>query len=321
MDDLLKKTARQLRVAVIGRTEMLLESAARLRSEGHEIGIIGTCAAPAFYLAKEEDFERTARDWGATYFCNANLQRPDIETLLQQASCDLAISMNWLTLIPSRIRSIFPLGIFNAHPGDLPRYRGNACPNWAIINGEPQVTLSIHEMIDELDAGPIACQRSLALNEKIDITDVYAWLRSAVPDAFSELATRLAEGNLALRPQSTDPARALRCYPRQPQDARIDWRASTLAIARLIRASSRPFEGAFCFLNGGQRVTIWKVTVQPVPSPWLAIPGQIAFGEDGDPVVVSGDGMLRLTEIEMDGIANDAEAKQVILRSLRNRLE
>ena len=80
--------------------------------------------------------------------------------------------MNWLTMIAQSTLALFPWGVLNAHAGDLPRFRGNACPNWAILNGEPLVGLCIHEMIPELDAGPVLLRAHFPLSDDIYISDV-----------------------------------------------------------------------------------------------------------------------------------------------------
>lgn len=311
---------RSLRVAVLGRTEMLLEAAQRVLSAGHQIPLVATCKASDTCQAQETDFEALARRVGATYFFSNTIQSPEHLSMLRAARCDLAISMNWLTLIREEARASFPLGIFNAHPGDLPRYRGNACPNWAILAGEPYVGLCVHQMADGLDAGPVALRDRLLLGLSTDMEDVYSWLRSRIPELFLELVQRVATGSLELMPQSGNPADSLRCYPRRPEDSRIDWRATAEMVHRLVRASTRPMQGAYSLLEGQRRVTIWRAALYPSPGPFLATPGQVCLRVDGDPVIACGNAMLRLTDISLEGCEDAAEAKIQVASSLRNRL-
>jgi methionyl-tRNA formyltransferase len=175
-------------------------------------------------------------------------------------------------------------------------------------------------MIDKLDGGPVALKFFLDIDENTYIEDVYVWLRRSVPEAFRELVSCAANGKLELTPQPSDPALGLRCYPRRPEDGRIKWANSPKENHRLIRASGRPFSGAFTTLEGQKRVLIWRATIVPVFEPFLAMPGQVAFGIDGDPVVVSGDGYLRLDDITVEGCDTTKAAKVVILSSLRQRL-
>jgi methionyl-tRNA formyltransferase len=312
--------SKALRVAVLGRTEMLLAAARRVAEAGHAIPLVATCKASDTSAAGEEDFRRFAEAVGADYFCSAAINAPPQLERLRAAGCDIAISMNWLTLIGPRARAAFPLGVFNAHPGDLPRYRGNACPNWAILAGEPHVGLCIHQMEDALDAGPVALRDRLPLDDGTDVEAVYAWLRRRVPELFLQLVQDGAAGTLRLVPQAADPALALRCYPRRPEDSRIDWSRPAPEVHRLVRASTRPTPGAFTLLEGTRRVTVWRAEVMPAPGPFLAVPGQVCFAHEGDPVVACGEGLLRLREIAVEGCAGERESKQAVLASLRNRL-
>lgn len=90
-------------------------------------------------------------------------------------------------------------------------------------------------------------------------------------------------------------------------------------IMRVIRASSHPFHGAYTTFKGRQKVRIWRAEPFEHRGEFLAIPGQVCFPFNGDPIVACGDGMIKLTEINVDGIETDI-SKTTILSSLRNRL-
>lgn len=311
---------KKLRVAVLGRTEMLLEAARMIAAAGHTVPLVGTCKASDTSAATEHDFHELAGQLRADYFCTGAINAPAQLERLQSARCDLAVSMNWISLIGPAARASFPFGVFNAHPGDLPRYRGNACPNWAILNDEPHVGLCIHQMVDELDAGPVALRDHFSLDQSTDVADVYAWLRTRIPELFLELVKQAARSELQLVPQPADERLALRCYPRRPDDSRIDWSRKATDVHRLIRASTRPSQGAFTMLESQRRVTIWRAVVEPAGETFLAIPGQVCRAAAGDPVVACGEGMVRLTELSVEGCSGSAEGKAAILASLRNRL-
>jgi methionyl-tRNA formyltransferase len=309
-----------LRVAVIGRTEMLLDAARRVQSDGHIISLVATCKESGHELAGAVDFERLAKESEAPFLQGRALASEGGLAVIREARCDIAISMNWLTLIPSSVRDCIRLGVFNAHPGDLPRFKGNACPNWAILLGEPHVALTIHAMADQLDAGPIFEKTYLALHNDVDMRQVYEWLRTAVPEAYQRLIKAAANDVLQLMSQPENPQLGLRCYPRRPEDGRIDWTRPTQDVLRLVRASTRPFAGAFTFLEGSRRLTIWSGRVEQILEPFCAAPGQVAFGVGGDPVIAGSDGYLRLLDIELEGCNSVVEAKTAVLSSLRNRL-
>lgn len=311
--------SRRLRVGVFGRTEMLFEAARRICDAGHVVPIVGTCRASGHELKTEVDYERWAADIGAGFLRGPRLDQPDTIALLREARCDVAISMNWTGLITPIVRAQFTHGIFNSHPGDLPRFKGNACPNWAILLGEPRIALTIHQMSDELDEGPVASKSYFGIDAETTIADVYDWLRIEVPVQFSCLIDAIVQEKLNLMPQPTSPELGLRCYPRRSSDGRIDWTKSAENISRLVRASGRPFAGAFTMLEGDVRLIVWGARVEPHREPLMAVPGQVVYAAAGDPVIATGDGLLRLTDLELDGAVSNG-AKLAVLSSLRNRL-
>ena len=228
--------------------------------------------------------------------------------------------MNWITKLSPNLLSIFLLGVYNAHAGDLPKYRGNACPNWEIINGEDHIGLCVHEMIEELDAGDVVLRDRLKLNDQSYISDVSKWIHQRVPSLFVKLANGPELLKSTSTPQPADPKDILRWYPRRPEDSEIRWSDTALNILRLIRASSRPFPGAYTVLENFQKVTIWRAAIEDPVGAFSAVPGQVCYQHDNDPVIACGKGLLRLTDVKIDGCSSSDLAKKMILKSLRNRL-
>lgn len=308
-----------MRVAALGRTQFLYDTIRALQAHGHEIAVIGTSPAAPEYTRTEADFARLAQELGCPYFCQTRLLDPHCLALLTQANAEIAVSTNWQTLIPRRVLSMFPRGVLNAHMGDLPRYRGNACPNWAILNGESEVVLTIHLMAEDLDAGPIVTQRRLPISNQTYIGDIYRFADVAVAELFVEAVTGLQTGLLTPRPQPADPALSLRCFPRLPADGWLDWRQPADRLARIVRATAEPLAGAFTLLDD-QRLTVWRACPDRLPYPWCGTPGQVAQvdAKSGSVAVLSGDGVLCLQEVSI----NDGQRQRAneVLPSIRLRL-
>jgi len=310
-----------VRVALLGRSQLALRSGEALLSAGHEIALVATAKPAEYYKAGPDEFRAFAGTAGAPFWFSPALRHPDVVARLAAVEPEVAVSVNWPTIIGREAIAVFRHGILNAHAGDLPRYRGNACPNWAILNGEETIGLCIHQMEpDEVDSGPVLLRDRLRLEPTTYIGDVLEWLERRIPELFLCAVAGLETGQLVPDRSRMDPAASLRCYPRRPEDARIDWRHPAVLVHRLVRASSRPFAGAFSFLEGERRVTIWRAEIYPHPGAFLAVPGQVLMRADGDPVIACGDGCLRLTEMAVDGADSDGAARQIVGASLRQRL-
>ena len=308
-----------MRVAALGRTHWLYDATRAAAAAGHTIVLVGTAPASPEYRVDEGDFARLATELGARFFCDAAINRPRYAELVEQSGAEVAISVNWPTLIGQELLDAFPHGVINAHAGDLPRYRGNASPNWAILAGEDKVVLTLHRMTVDLDAGPIVLQRELPLTGATYIGDVYASLDRDIPSMFVEVLEQLAHGPAQPREQPTDPSLALRCFPRLPRDGEIDWSRSAEELARLVRASSRPFAGAYSFV-GTTRLIVWRARPERLPFPWLGVPGQVAERrlQRGEVAVLTGDGVLVLQEVE--AVPGPPRPATEVLTSMRMRL-
>ncbi|WP_416916221.1 MAG: methionyl-tRNA formyltransferase [Roseicyclus sp.] len=309
-----------MRIALLGRTRWLIDAAEMLRRDGHDIVSVVTAREEPFYQCGPAEFEALAARSGADFLGVASLGDPSVLHRLVAARPELAVSINWPVVVDAAVIGLFQYGVVNAHCGDLPRYRGNACPNWAIINGEERIGLCAHLMeAGALDAGPVLLRDYMPVTEDTYIGDVYFWLDRRIPTLIAEAISGLAEGALWPSPQPDDAALALRCYPRRPSDGRIDWHQSVTAIHRLVRASSRPFSGAFASLEDGRRLTIWRARPFHSVTPFCAVPGQVMLRANGDPVIACGTGALVLEEVEVEGMEG-GDHRSVVGRSLRMRL-
>jgi methionyl-tRNA formyltransferase len=310
-----------MRLAIIGRTEWLYDSAVLLRNNGHEIGLVVTAREAPEYARTSEDFCRLAAECGARFVQTPRLDTPEVSEAIEDAGgVRLAVSMNYPSIIDQETVERFPLGILNAHAGDLPRYRGNACPAWAIINGEQRVGLCVHRMVGGvLDGGDIVSRayRPLAIDDRIG--ELVEWIGRETPRLFADAVARLDDNaGFVLEEQSVTPADALRCYPRTPDDARVNWQQTNEHVLRLINASSEPFVGAFCSYEG-KRLSLWRARLHVDDENYLAVPGQVASisRSDGSVVVICGAGKLRITEIGYDG---QRFAPATFIRHIRKRL-
>jgi methionyl-tRNA formyltransferase len=291
-----------MRLAILGRTHWLINAAQRCAAAGHDIVLVATASAAPESTANESDFEHLARQNGASFHLNPNVNETGFIRALAESRAQAGVSINWPTLMGADACAAVPFGILNAHAGDLPRYRGNACPNWAIINGEPHVGVCVHAMDPtQVDAGPVYARRRLPLDARVYINDVYLWLDQVIPEMFVEALANAETSGFEPEDQAASSVVPLRCHRRRPEDGRIDWRDAAVRIARLVRASSRPFAGAFSFLEGKTKVTIWRACEASLHHQVVAVPGQvIGRGRSGCVLVACGQGILEIEEATME---------------------
>lgn len=305
-----------MRVAIIGRSEILHDTAVLLRAGGHEIVCILTAKEAPEYQCGAEDFRALAEQWAVPFASSARIR--EHRDFLAKAKADIAVSINYSGVIPEEITALFPLGILNAHGGDLPRYRGNACQAWAILNGEEKIGLCIHRMVgDELDSGDIIARIYLPIDINSTIGQVMDWIGRMTPALFVDALEQLRrDPSFVLERQSKDPALALRCYPRRPEDGRIDWRKPAVDVLRLINASGRPYAGAFCDFEG-QKLIVWCADPVEDGEVFCAVPGQVTALGESFVDVACGTGKVRIREAEMEG---RCEAPRIWIQSIRKRL-
>ena len=307
-----------MKIALIGRTKWLLDSGKKIISEGGKIELIVTSKAEEFYNCNEEEFREFAK-LNDIKFCLLNHNNQDHLLDILGKKYDLALSINWPYVLNNKIINKFNLGIVNFHCGDLPKYRGNACPNWAIINGEKKIGLTAHFMDDYLDSGPILLKKFLKINTNTYIKDIYDWLDREVPNLASEIIIGLKNKKIEAKPQSKNFKGVIHCFPRKPIDSKIDWYKNRDSILSLIRASSHPFDGAFTFLENGTKVVIWKAVVYKMGYKINAIPGQFLFNKNSHLVIACGDGTILLNDVKVINSTGKTNEWEDIRIRLRNR--
>lgn len=303
-----------MRVGFIGRTKFLYDTIKIFRAKADvEITFIWTSKEEEYYDFSHRKFEAIANELDVKFVYSSTFADH-----AEHVEADVVISINFTNIIPTSFIDRFTYGVVNAHLGDLPRYRGNACPNWAILNGEKSVVLSFHLMDAGLDTGPIILQETFKLKSDTFIGEIYEWLNGVVPSGFARSFEKLTSG----APLTEQNGKALRAFPRKPEDSRLDFNKNLDWNYRMIRASSYPFGGAFAYLNNTKtKVTIFNAEPFSVDYDFLAISGQIMDKSKHDYsfLLAIGDEVLRIIAYEVEGQSFEASFN-ILCGSMRNRL-
>jgi methionyl-tRNA formyltransferase len=219
-----------------------------------------------------------------------------LRALIERTRPDCVVVSSYDRILGPDLLALVPF--VNVHYAPLPRYRGRANVNWAIINGEREVAVTVHCVVPALDAGPVLAQERIPLEPDDDNTAVYARLNelqaALLPDA---VARRLSGG------EGTPQAETGATYgcTRLPEDGEIDWSWATTRVHALIRALTRPYPGAFTYC-GLQR--LWVVEAAPAPAPLTyegRVPGRVVgrSRSEGWVDVLTGDSVLRLQRLRL----------------------
>lgn len=210
---------------------------------------------------------------------------------------DLILSVYYRHMLRDALLALPRLGAFNVHGSLLPRYRGRAPVNWAVLHGEPRIGMTLHRMVRRPDAGGIVDQEGVAIGPRDTAEQAF---RKVLPCARRVLARQidaLLAGTARETPQ--DETHATYFGGRKPEDGRIAWAESSRQIFNLIRAVTDPYPGAFTEVAGTRLMVWWAEADSPAARSRRGAPGEIL--SLSPLVIATGDGALELTRTEWRG--------------------
>ena len=233
---------------------------------------------------------------------------PDSVAWGQALHPDIIFSFYYRQMLRTPWLTLAPLGAFNLHGSLLPKFRGRAPVNWAIIQGATETGLTLHEMVERPDAGKIVDQAAIPILEQDTARDVFEKLLPLVPMILQRTIPLLANARAARRPQDESTAKYFGA--RTPADGELDWRWPTRQVHNLVRGLTRPYPGAFTFLDG-RKFFVWKGRILSEGQRQEA-PGEIhAAVENGVPVSCA-DGLYLIEAAQEDGAIEKAPHQQFL---------
>ena len=268
---------------------------------------------PPFFDAIRE----VAEGGGARFYEARKMGSPEILDLFEREDFSTLLAVSWRYMIPMSVAEQSTHGAFVIHDSLLPAYRGFSPTVWAIANGETETGATLFRMASDVDSGDIVDQIRVPIGAGEYISEVM----KRVTDAYIQLVERhvdsILSGTAPRTPQDHDAA-SYTCR-RLPEDNEIDWNASTDSVFNLIRAVSRPYQGAYTTLRG-DRMRIWRASPDSSPQRYVGrIPGRVVEIRKGVGVVVlTGDGSVLVEEVEVEG--RDAECAADVVTSLSSHL-
>jgi methionyl-tRNA formyltransferase len=179
------------------------------------------------------------------------LQRDQLSQLLprlQQLSPDYIFSFYYRFMIPIELLRTAKIAALNMHGSLLPKYRGRAPVNWAVLHGEAETGATLHIMEEKPDAGDIVAQTTVPIEIHETAHEVFNKVSNAAKKVMEGVLPKLMKGEIPRRQNVLDQGSYF--GGRKPEDGRIDWTQSAISIYNLIRAVAPPYPGAFTEFHG-----------------------------------------------------------------------
>ncbi|MGD2082386.1 MAG: methionyl-tRNA formyltransferase [Chromatiales bacterium] len=214
---------------------------------------------------------------------------------LEALGADLMVVAAYGLLLPRRVLGAPRLGCVNVHASLLPRWRGAAPIQRAILAGDPESGVSIMQMEAGLDTGPVLLERSCPIGPRDTAGDLHDRLSELGARALTDALPGIADGSLSARPQ--DDELATYATKLSKEEAWIDWALPAVQIDRQVRAFN-PWPVA-CTDWGGRTLRIWRA--EPLAGSVTATPGTvIGCSRDGIDCA-AGEGAVRIVELQAPG--------------------
>jgi methionyl-tRNA formyltransferase len=215
------------------------------------------------------------------------IKRPEAQAHLASLKPEIMVVVGYGQIIPQPVIDIAPRGIVNVHASLLPKYRGAAPIQWAIINGDARTGVTTMQINAGLDTGDILLARETQIGPEETALELGDRLAVMGAELLVETLDGLSRG--VIRPRKQDDAQASLAPILKKEDGEIDWKQPAAAIHNRVRGLV-PWPGAYTRFRG-QLLHIWRARLAPEGIP--PAPGR---------VLVCGDGrMLELLEVQLEG--------------------
>ncbi len=288
-----------LRLIFMGTPDFAVPTLLELVAHGHDVVAVYTRAAkPAGRGMKLQPtpVEQEARRLGIPVLTPNTLKTPDAFAEFSAHEADAAVVVAYGMILPQSILDAPKLGCFNLHGSLLPRWRGAAPINRAIMEGDAESGVMVMKMDAGLDTGDVAMAERLAISDTMTASDLHDALAPLGADLMVRAMGALERGKLQLSKQSE--VGVTYAAKIDKAESRIDWNKPAREVLRHIHGLS-PFPGAWCELaTDGEPVRLKVLRCEPAK-------GQGTSGDvlDNNLTIACGDGAIRILELQRAGKA------------------
>ena len=287
-----------LRLIFMGTPDFAVPTLAEIVGRGHDVAAVYTRAPkPAGRRGLElqpTPVEREARRFGLEVLTPATLRTPDAQDAFRAHKADAAVVVAYGLILPKPVLDAVPRGCLNLHASLLPRWRGAAPINRAIMAGDPETGAMVMRMEEGLDTGPIAMADRVPIAPDMTAGDLHDELARRGAELMVRALDALAAGSLDPKPQ---PAEGVTYAAKIGKDeTRIDWSRPWKDVHNHIRGLS-PFPGAWFELAADGKPVRIKA-LRTTKGEGSGAPGTVL---DDRLTIACGDGAIRLLQLQRAG--------------------
>jgi methionyl-tRNA formyltransferase len=282
-----------MRLTFMGTPDFAVPTLLKLAAAGHEIVAVYTRAPKPAGRGMElqpTPVEREARRLGLPVFTPKTLKDEAAQAVFRAHKADAAVVVAYGLILPKPILEAPRLGCFNVHASLLPRWRGAAPINRAVMAGDEESGVTIMQMDEGLDTGAMAMADRVLIQPDMTVGDLHDALARLGADLMLRALAAAERGSLSLTPQPE--AGVTYAAKINKNETHIDWSKSWQQVHDHIRGLS-PFPGAW-FELGGVRAKALRST----KGEGTGAPGTVL---DGSLTIACGDGAVRLVQVQRAG--------------------
>jgi len=218
-------------------------------------------------------------------------QLMDLVPQLQKLAPDYLFSFYYRHMIPAELLACAKIGALNMHGSLLPKFRGRAPVNWAILHGATETGATLHMMEIKPDAGDIVGQSAVSIGPNETATDVFTKVSQAAVTVIHQVLPELVQGHIPKKPNNL--AQGSYFGGRKPADGEILWHQTAQQVHNLVRAVAPPYPGAFTDWQGQRKIVARTSLEGPFPreldlqAPGIQVVDNQVFGVCGDQKAVA----------------------------------
>jgi methionyl-tRNA formyltransferase len=288
----------RLRIAYAGTPEFAVPALDALHAAGHEIAAVLTQPdrpAGRGQGVKASAVKRRGVELGLTVLQPATLRTPEALALLAGLEADLMVVAAYGLILPQQVLDLPRLGCWNIHASLLPRWRGAAPIQRALLAGDAATGITIMQMDAGLDTGPMLLAREVPIGPREDSGSLHDRLAATGAEAIVATIEDWLAGRIVARPQ---PAEGATYAPKiRKEEALMNWNATAEEIDRQVRAFN-PWPVAETRWDGRQ-LRVWEA--EPADTWPGGVAGQVVVAGNGRIVVAAGRGALELRRVQIAG--------------------